>query len=167
MVSYTIFFSIKEPSPRKPGGNISPKFLQSPGWGRVLVMMWWFPPGNLGHGINYNHSGRAGSCWLKQPFSGSFALGASLSPTSTDKSWNQRSELPQAVKLLTSAKPRVQRWCQNHYLQLNEKCFFLLTGTQASPFSIIFIWFYRVWGQKGWLDHLICLAVNCKSLLPS
>lgn len=167
MVSYTIFSSIEDPSPSKPGGSTFPKFLQSPGLGGILVMTWCFPPDKLGHEINYNHSGRAESCWLKQPFSGSFASGASLSPTSTDKSWNQRSKLPQAVKLLTSAKPRVQRQCQNHYLQLNKKHFFLLAVTQASSFSIISIWFHRVWGQKEWLDHLICLAVSCKSLLPS
>lgn len=165
MVSYTIFSSIEEPSPRKPGGNISSNFLQSPGWGGSLVRMWCFPPVKLWFEINYKHSGRAKSRWLKQPFSGSFALGASLSPTSTDKSWNQRSKLPQAVKLLASAKPRVQRPCQNHYLQLNEKHFFLFVVTQAS--SAFFIWFHSVWGQKGWLDHLICLAVNCKSLHPS
>lgn len=112
--------------------------------------------------INSSHSAKLRVADSSSPL---FALSASLSPISPDKSWAQRSELPQAVKLLTSAKPRVQRWCQNHYLQLNEKHFFLFPVTQASPFSIIFIWFHRVWGQKGWLDHLICLAVNCKSLL--
>lgn len=98
------------------------------------------------------------------PFLAILHLNASSPPISTDKSWNQSSKLPQVFKLLASAKPRVQRSCQNHYLQLNEKHFFLFTVIQASPFSIIFIRFHRVWGQKGWLDHLIWLAVNCELL---
>lgn len=136
--------------------------MQSPRLGGSWVMMWCFSLVKLCLEINYNHSGRAKSCWFKQPFSGNFALNAPFPPT--NRSWNQTSKLPQVVKLLASAKPGVQGPCQNHYLQLKEKHFFSFTVIQASPFSILFIWFHRVWGQKGWLDHLIWLAMYCKSL---
>lgn len=56
--------------------------------------------------INSSHSAKLRVADSSSPL---FALSASLSPISPDKSWAQRSELPQAVKLLTSAKPRVQR----------------------------------------------------------
>lgn len=102
------FSPIEEIGARKLGGNISPNFMPSSSFGGSLVTTWCSSLVKLWLETNYNHSETAQSCWFKQPSSGNSALNVSFPPTSTDKSWNQRSKLPHVYKLLTSAKSRVR-----------------------------------------------------------